>query len=553
MNNPSSEWISGEFILSRIEVPKDDGRLARRAARRLGIRLITPRLILTRYDELPVHPAVVEDYEANIEVAPDVPAPLPGGMDVQVGVRLQGRQEPLRPLRQRGIAGCEIGSPPGLAGGREIYVGFFGSSSGLSLRERWHLRCEELFGPLPPPLSPAFPAHLEQMFNLRISGSENLDIDVENIPLPPGTPPAANWFVNVEEIPLPAEVEAGEVVDPIVPDPIPIVEEPEDDAAEPAALYVSVPAGELMLRLVRVWPCGVPAPPPNSPPPVEVPDVRPCSPIRPAIEMPQFHMLMPPPPPPPVALAVEPPAPIEIAQVRSATPPARIPDFIPMAPRRFGFRARGFRAGEFAPLPVENVRCFRCHLHGHVSYNCPNREVAPGERCFNCEGLGHVQVDCPEPPQFNFQRQADLGRGLRRRFMSARWPQSRARRAMHSEHDGQRSGGSGAAPGMVRAATAPPAPGPRIPPASAQRGRTLRDRVGGRNGRGRGLGRVRARVPQAHLPPPANVSSSSSDEEFWEWYVNFYFIPNVLRGPKVEFCEINFVGEPKFDMFIFRP
>ncbi|KAK7584176.1 hypothetical protein V9T40_005139 [Parthenolecanium corni] len=445
-------------------VPKDDGRLARRAARRLGIRLITPRLILTRYDELPVHPAVVEDYGANIEVAPDVPAPLPGGMDVQVG------------------------------------------------------------------------------------------IDVENIPLPPGTPPAANWFVNVEEIPLPAEVEAGEVVDPIVPDPIPIVEEPEDDAEEPAALYVSVPAGELMLRLVRVWPCGVPAPPPTSPPPVEVPDVRPCSPIRPAIEMPQFRMLMPPPPPPPpVALAVEPPAPIEIAQVRSATPPARIPDFIPMAPRRFGFRARGFRAGEFAQLPVENVRCFRCHLHGHVSYNCPNREVAPGERCFNCEGLGHVQMDCPEPPQFHLQRQADLGRGLRRRFMSARWPRPRARRTLFGKRDGQRSSGSGAAPGMVRAATAPPAPDPRIPPASAQRGRTLRDRVGGRNGRGRGLGRVRARVPQAHLPPPANVSSSSSDEEFWEWYVNFYFIPNVLHGPKVEFCEINFVGEPKFYMFIFRP
>ncbi|KAK7603371.1 hypothetical protein V9T40_003370 [Parthenolecanium corni] len=440
-------------VVTLVEVPKDDGRLARRAARRLGIRLITPRLILTRYDELPVHPAVVEDYGANIEVAPDVPAPLPGGMDVQ--------------------------------------------------------------------------------------------INVENIPLPPGTPPAANWFVDVENIPLPDEVDNA--VEERVSDPIPIIEEPEEDPepaareVEPAALYVAVPAGGLVVRLIRVQQCGADRFPPPPSPPIVVPDDRPCSPVRPAIEVPQFHMLLPsvfmapPPPPPPAALAIEPApvenapieiapvenapieiAPVEYAPVRPATPPVGVPELVPVSPRRLHFRARGFRAVVVAQLPIENVRCFRCHLHGHVSYNCPNREVAPGERCFNCEGLSHVQMDCPEPPQFHFQQQADLGRGLRRRFMSARWPRPRARRNMFGERDGQRNNGSGVAPGMVRAATAPPAPGPRIPPASAQRGRTLRDRVGGRNGRGRGLGRVRARVPQAHLPPPANVSSSSSDEEFWE-------------------------------------
>ncbi|KAK7572080.1 hypothetical protein V9T40_014552 [Parthenolecanium corni] len=164
------------IVKSLYKLPKDDGRLARRTARRLGVRLLIPRIRLTRFDEPPASHDETEDNGALIEIGPDTPPPQPRGVDEQVGVRLQGRQEPLRPLRQRGIAGCEIGSPPGLAGGREIYVGFFGSSSGLSLRERWHLRCEELFGPLPPPLSPAFPAHLEQMFNLRISGSENLDL-----------------------------------------------------------------------------------------------------------------------------------------------------------------------------------------------------------------------------------------------------------------------------------------------------------------------------------------------------------------------------------------
>ncbi|KAK7590978.1 hypothetical protein V9T40_002591 [Parthenolecanium corni] len=536
-------------VVTLVEVPKDDGRLARRAARRLGIRLITPRLILTRYDELPVHPAVVEDYGANIEVAPDVPAPLLGGMDEQVGVRLQGRQEPLRPLWQRGIAGCEIGSPPGLAGGREIYVGFFGSSSGLSLRERWHLRCEELFGPLPPPLSPAFPAHLEQMFNLRISGSENLDINVENIPLPPGTPPAANWF-RVEEIPLPAEVEACEVVEPAVEEPVPVIEEPEDEeVVEPLALYVAVPSGDLVLRLVRVWPCENGPPPPPPPSPVDVPDVRVPSPMLPAIEMPAQpgqEEVRPPTPPP--RLMASPPPPPPPSPERPVTPPhAPVPLAVVSPVRRQVVRPFGRNGlcgegcGQFADLPDESIRCFRCLRHGHLSYHCPN-PPAEGLQCFNCYEEGHVRRHCPYPLRYRIRPQDELARGLRRQFVDPHGVVRHPREWQNLlQGDGQLQSGPEVAPGMEQAAAAPTAPGPQVPSAS------------GSNGRGRGSnGRGRAQVPQARLPPPANVSSSS-EEELWDWYVNFYFIPKIMHGPKVEFCEINFVGEPKFDMFIFRP
>ncbi|KAK7605093.1 hypothetical protein V9T40_006951 [Parthenolecanium corni] len=512
-------------VVTLVEVPKDDGRLARRTARRLGVRLLIPRIRLTRFDEPPASHDETEDNGALIEIGPDTPPPQPRGVDEQVGVRLQGRQEPLRPLRQRGIAGCEIGSPPGLAGGREIYVGFFGSSSGLSLRERWHLRCEELFGPLPQPLSPAFPAHLEQMFNLRISGSENLDINVENIPLPPGTPPAANWF-RVEEIPLPAEVEACEVVEPAVEEPVPVIEEPEDEeVVEPLALYVAVPSGDLVLRLVRVWPCENGPPPPPPPSPVDVPDVRVPSPMLPAIEMPAQpgqEEVRPPTPPP--RLMASPPPPPPPSPEHPVTPPhAPVPLAVVSPVRRQVVRPFGRNGlcgegcGQFADLPDESIRCFRCLRHGHLSYHCPN-PPAEGLQCFNCYEEGHVRRHCPYPLRYRIRPQDELARGLRRQFVDPHGVVRHQREWQNLlQGDGQLQSGPEVAPGMEQAAAAPTAPGPQVPSAS------------GSNGRGRGSnGRGRAQVPQARLPPPANVSSSS-EEELWDWYVNFYFIPKIMH------------------------
>ncbi|KAK7580700.1 hypothetical protein V9T40_001329 [Parthenolecanium corni] len=504
------------IVKSLYKLPKDDGRLARQTARRLGVRLLIPRIRLTRFDEPPASHDETEDNGALIEIGPDTPPPQPRGVDEQVGVRLQGRQEPLRPLRQRGIAGCEIGSSPGLAGGREIYVGFFGSSSGLSLRERWHLRCEELFGPLPPPFSPAFPAHLEQMFNLRISGSENLD-----------------------EIPLPAEVEACEVVELAVEEPVPVIEEPEDEeVVEPLALYVAVPSGDLVLRLVRVWPCENGPPPPPPPSPVDVPDVRVPSPMLPAIEMPAEpgqEEVRPPTPPP--RLMASPPPPPPPSPERPVTPPhAPVPLAVVSPVRRQVVRPFGRNGlcgegcGQFADLPDESIRCFRCLRHGHLSYHCPN-PPAEGLQCFNCYEEGHVRRHCPYPLRYRVRPQDELARGLRRQFVDRQGVVRHQREWQNLlQGDGQLQSGHEVAPGMERAAAAPTAPGPQFPSAS------------GSNGRGRGSnGRGRAQVPQARLPPPANVSSSS-EEELWDWYVNFYFIPKILHGPKVEFCEINFVG-----------